>query len=137
MKTIRCNQPVFCDVDDTLIMWNLAPPDHPDSIPITCPYTRNRVVTDKDEPFGEEQESEVQSWTEYVVPNKEQVEQLKRHKVRGHTVIVWSAGGYEWAEVAVKALGLEKYVDVVMEKPHWVYDDLPSHEFMPKSRLIK
>ena len=56
------------------------------------------------------------------------------HRSRDHTIVVWSAGGYKWAEAAVKALGLTKFVDVVMCKPSWIYDDLdPGGVFMPKT----
>jgi phosphoserine phosphatase len=61
---------------------------------------------------------------------------MKSHKFRGHTVIVWSAGGVEWAKTVVTALGLENYVDLVVAKPKWYYDDLQSHEFLPASSRV-
>jgi hypothetical protein len=43
---------------------------------------------------------------------------------------VWSAGGHEWAEKAVRMLGIEEYVDVVMSKPAWWIDDLPANKIL-------
>lgn len=60
--------------------------------------------------------------TEYK-PNFKVIEQLIRHKDRGHYVIVWSAGGVEWAARVVKELNLEHNVDVVMNKPAFMWDD--------------
>jgi phosphoserine phosphatase len=60
------------------------------------------------------------------------IEDIKRHKARGHLVCVWSAGGSEWAEAAVKALKLEKYVDLVIAKPTWVIDDLEPNQFLKR-----
>jgi phosphoserine phosphatase len=66
-----------------------------------------------------------------------QIEQLKKHKIRGHTIIVWSAGGSKWAAEAIKFLELEAYVDLVIEKPRWMYDDKQAEEFMPRSQYFK
>jgi hypothetical protein len=77
------------------------------------------------------------SWKTILLPHRLHIEQLRKHKMRGHTVIVWSAGGYDWAAAVVKTLGLENIVDLVISKPIWVYDDLPPNEFMPKSKWMK
>lgn len=129
MRVVKCNQPVYIDVDNTLVMWDdLTPEDKANGIAITCPISKA---------FTEEgNEVEVEPWTELLVPHKAHIEMLKQHKLRGHTIIVWSAGGWEWAEAVVKALQLEKYVDVVLEKPMWFYDDLKSSEFMPEINRI-
>ena len=60
------------------------------------------------------------------------VETIKDFKARGHTVVVWSAGGSEWAETVVKSLNLEEYIDLVISKPDWIWDDKEPEEFMPK-----
>jgi len=106
--TLRTNAAYF-DVDDTLVMWNQAP-DHPEAIDMDC--------------FG---------FRERLVPHKGHIQSLKEHKFRGHTIVVWSAGGAEWAEAIVKCLGLEEYVDVIIGKPDWFYDDLRSDQFMPEN----
>jgi FMN phosphatase YigB (HAD superfamily) len=60
------------------------------------------------------------------------IDAMKAHKVRGHTVVVWSQGESDWAEAVVKTLGLEPYVDYILNKPHWYFDDLEPHEFMDR-----
>ena len=144
MKVLPCNQPTFFDCDETLIMWNRHAHDDPDAIEIACPVSRTKrgllELTEDGILKPETPPSEiivVGSWTERVKPHKKHVEQLKLHSMRGHTIIVWSAGGWEWAEAVVRALKLEQYVNLVIEKPMWVYDDLPSTEFMPKSIWMK
>lgn len=70
------------------------------------------------------------------------IEMIKDFKARGHSIVVWSAGGAEWAEMAVRALKLELYVDLVISKPDWFIDDKPATGFMSeekrfyKSRVI-
>ena len=64
------------------------------------------------------------------------VEIMKKHKARGHTIVVWSQGGSEWAEMAVKALGLEDTVDIIMPKPYWAYDDLPYDKALGERKYI-
>lgn len=143
MKVLPCNQPTYFDVDDTLIMWNRPVVDDPDVIEITCPTSRTmRTLMEMSDdgslaPDTPSEPVEVGSWTERVKPHRKHIEELKKHKMRGHTVIVWSAGGWEWAEAVVRALKLEKYVDLVLEKPTWYYDDLPAQEFMGKRYYLK
>ena len=140
MKVLPCSQTVFCDVDDTLVMWHRPAADDPDAIEITCPTSSCLRAINEQELGWEVDPTEVvtvREWTERLKPHKKHIEQLKKHKLRGHTVIVWSAGGWEWAEAVVRALKLEQYVDLVIEKPTWVYDDLPPNEYMPKSQWLK
>lgn len=114
MIVIPCNQPTFFDVDDTLVMWGYAGLPVDGAIEIECRGIK-----------------------QYVTPHKKHIEQLKAHRARGHTIIVWSQGGWEWAAAVVKALNLEKFVDLVIEKPQWAYDDLPASVFMPQSKWMK
>jgi len=60
---------------------------------------------------------------------------MRRHKIRGSTIIVWSAGGAAWAKKAVEALGIEELVDIIMCKPRWYVDDLPADEWMKRNYL--
>jgi hypothetical protein len=64
--------------------------------------------------------------------NLEVLDHIRRHKLCGHTVIVWSAGGADWAEKVVKYLEIEDIVDAVMSKPNWYVDDKPASMFMPE-----
>lgn len=110
---MKCHKPIYCDVDDTLLMWNI--PDNK--------YPSHKWVTVEYEGFSQK-----------LVVNTEVVEALKKHKARGSTVIVWSLAGSGWAEAAVKALGLEEYVDLTLEKPWILYDDLDPGEFLPNPK---
>lgn len=56
-------------------------------------------------------------------PHSGHIAQLKAHRVRGHGVVVWSKGGPAWAARVIKALRLEKFVDLVIAKPSWIFDD--------------
>jgi hypothetical protein len=105
--------PVPFDCDDTLVIW-----DYPPEKLSECIYLKIDIT-------------EIP-----LLPHKKHIEELKKHKARGHRVIVWSAGGWEWANEVVKKLELEEFVDVVMSKPRWFYDDLPSTEFMPEINRI-
>lgn len=94
----------FFDVDDTLLMWDLPEgitDNHEDVITVSC-----------------------RGMSERVYPNKHNITLLKKFASRGHAVIVWSAGGADWAEAAVIALGLQGYVHVVMGKPNYFIDDI-------------
>lgn len=111
MITIKSDRIIYVDVDDTLIGWESVKGDD-DYVEIDCEgiVQRHKVL-----------------W--------ENVRQLKKHKARGHAVVVWSQGGYKWAEAVVKALNLEPLVDAVMCKPTWVLDDLPPSAWMPLNHL--
>lgn len=96
MKVIKTNKPTAFDVDETLV--------------ITVPK-------------GQVDEKCISINGCWWRPHERHIHQLKSHKARAHTIIVWSAGGEHWAEIVIKALGLESYVDYVMDKPLWCYDD--------------
>ena len=112
-KRLRSNLPVYLDVDDTLIMWAPSQED------------LDRYGIDFDHTYGDGTRR-----TGRLLPHRVHIRQLKRHAERGHTIFVWSAGGEEWAWAAVKALGLEEYVDFTMEKPRWAYDDKKANDFI-------
>lgn len=109
MKVITNRHPTPFDVDDTLILTSKSLDytkeivNVPDPISGICKFNINDAM----------------------------VRLLKEEHHRGSFVIVWSRGGYEWAEAVVKALGLEDYVDVVMEKPTVYFDDKDIHEWLP------
>lgn len=98
----------YFDVDETLVLWGYRSEDS-DAIKIESP---DGLIS------------------EYVMPHAPHILKLKHHKARGQLVVVWSAGGHEWAEAVVKRLGLEAYVDLVIAKPQWAWDDLTPNEFI-------
>jgi predicted HAD superfamily phosphohydrolase YqeG len=63
-------------------------------------------------------------------PHQKHIELVKRFHKRNQPVVVWSAGGWEWAERIVKELDLEPYVTAIMSKPAWWVDDLPANEVL-------
>lgn len=111
MKLLKCVLPVYCDIDDTIILWS---PSEEQIRTLGIAYNGGKIV-----------------------PNYPQIEALRKHKLRGHTIILWSAGGWAWAWGVAKVLKLDDIVDFVVEKPRWVYDDLKVEDFMPKSQLVK
>jgi hypothetical protein len=120
----------FFDCDDTLVSWNASAEDlEKNGVLFTCPVSK---ALHEDGHLVE-----VGTWTANLVPHKKHIDQLIKHKIRGSTIVVWSAAGSEWAETVAKTLGLEKYVDLCIGKPTWVYDDLPLDEFMPKPVWLK
>lgn len=109
MKVIENDNIVCFDVDETLVMWSWP-----------AEYDGQTIVFDN---FG---------MAENLLPHYKHIELLKQFKVRGQYVVVWSQGGYRWAEEVVKKLGIEQYVDEVRCKPKWYVDDLPSSAWMEK-----
>ena len=63
-----------------------------------------------------------------------QCELLKSFKARGHTVVVWSQGGADWAETIVRATNLTAFVDLVIGKPDWFCDDKPADQWLDEKR---
>lgn len=93
------------DVDDTLIKWS------------TVLKEGNLDITDS--PF-------------FFYPHNRHIDELIKLKTTGWTIVVHSAGGYEWATKVINALEIESYVDLVMTKCTRLYDDLPAKQWLPK-----
>lgn len=102
MFKVECGPTAFFDCDDTLVMWDI-PEGHQeaDRVTIKC-----------------------RDFVEHLVPNTHNIDLLIKFAKRGHYVVVWSAGGSDWAEAVVKALKLEEYVEVVTAKPTYFIDDI-------------
>jgi len=98
MKKLNNDNTTAFDVDQTLIKW-------------LSKYDCGMMELE----YGEE--------TVMLDPHYSHIRFLKHCKQRGDFIIVWSQNGVEWAEKVVKALDLEKYVDVVMAKPTRHVDD--------------
>lgn len=118
MKTPKENpdKVAYFDVDDTLIFFDKAT-----EIP-----SGSRTVTLSD-PKGVLHD-------EYLV-NMDMLDLLREHARRGHTIVVWSAGGSTWAEYVVDALDIGHLVHYVLAKPTWIYDDCPV-ESLGKTRWL-
>lgn len=111
MKVIENDNCIFVDCDDTLVMWDnkFKNEDH------------SNCVTVKD----------YSGFVVSLVPHTTHIEYLKKAKQHNkNTIIVWSAGGWQWAKAVVEALQLEDIVDSVMSKPGSYMDDLNCKEFM-------
>lgn len=119
MVSSKESQHVFFDVDDTLVMWNYS-----EDTPIE---ELIEILVDK-----ESRPDIYKNMSLYLKPHDKHCEHLIKYKLKGHTVVVWSAGGAKWAEAVVKALKLEKYVDFTMSKPNIYYDDVKVTDFMPE-----
>lgn len=113
IRRIKCNLPTYFDIDDTLIMWSPKQEDL-DRYGVDFEHTYDDGVIRKGR----------------ILPHRVHIRQLIKHAMRGHTIILWSAGGEEWSYAAAKALGLDKYGTIyTMEKPRWAYDDKRPNEF--------
>ena len=69
-------------------------------------------------------------------PHQRHIDMMKKFHARKQPIIVWSAGGYEWAQRVVRELGLENIVTAVMSKPAWYIDDLTASEILPEINRI-
>lgn len=101
---ITCGPTVYVDVDDTLLMW---------SLPEGIETNDDRLITVR-----------CREYSERLFPNEHNILLLKRLATRGHAIVVWSGGGADWAEAAVNALGLNRYVEAVSGKPQYYIDDI-------------
>lgn len=112
MYKVPCGPTAYFDVDDTLVMWEIPDGFEEDLVTVKC-----------------------REYAELLAPNKYNIKHLKKLASRGHAIIVWSAGGADWAESVVKALDLEDFVHVVTSKPHYMIDDMPSIELAVSAKL--
>lgn len=113
MNVMPDKNTVYFDCDDTLVIWKYNLSDKGKTIEIGGP-----------------------DFTQRVLPHLAHIEEVKKAKARGHVTVVWSAGGSAWSEAVVKALHLEKYVDLVVSKPNYFFDDLSPEAFMTNRMYI-
>lgn len=66
----------------------------------------------------------------YFKPHYAHMDLLKEMSGRGRFIIVWTQSGRKWAEVIVKALELEPFIDIIMTKPLGIIDDLPAEHWL-------
>jgi phosphoserine phosphatase len=91
----------FFDCDDTLLEWKTCDENEKDAI---------RIVMSDSRVF----------YKRALMAN---IEALKLHSLAGHVVVVWSAGGADWAEAIIHSLNLTDYVSLIIGKPDFYYDD--------------
>lgn len=116
--TVVANESVMTfDVDETLVLWRDASPDD-DTVSVPCPHSDGNPLV-------------------VLVKHRPHIKLLKNHAARGTAIIVWSAGGYEWARAVVLALGLEDCVHFIMSKPRAYVDDLPAAEILGERIYLK
>lgn len=68
--------------------------------------------------------------------NEKYVTLIQQFRARGHTIIVWSQGGAEWAASVVYEFNLNSYVTACISKPDWFADDKAASEFLPEMNRI-
>ena len=98
------------DVDQTLVMWT-GHHNQPGEglIPFNDPYD-DKIL--------------------YLKPHQKHIDFLRRCKGRNMCVMVWSAGGAQWAKTVVNTLGLSDYVDLIITKPSKFVDDLQADDVL-------
>ena len=99
-KKIKDGPVIAVDVDDTIVMWHMPKNYSGITVKVQC-----------------------NGFTEEAIPNMHVIEHIKKMKRRGHSVVVWSAGGSDWAEAVIEALSLGEYVDVICPKFDYHMDD--------------
>lgn len=90
MKVIKYETVVACDIDDTILMWDNPTVNGPGKLPI-----------------------KFAGGTVFLTPHNYHVDLLKMYRERGCYIIFWSANGWQHAERAVVALGIEDLADGV------------------------
>lgn len=126
MQVIDNDKIVFCDIDDTLVLW---PENHPDKFPNKSFSQPFDVSVEFLDPYDNSINN--------LVPYQKHIDLLKKYKGRGYFIIVWSAGGVKWAESVVKTLGLKDYVDLVMTKSLKYIDDLDASKILGERIYLK
>jgi hypothetical protein len=122
MYVMEDGQTAYFDVDNTLVLWE---------------KDINKVIygpLSKDTVSVEELESYIKvnlnGFNFYFRPITVHVNQLIQQKLKGLRIVVWSASGASWAEAVIKALKLSDFVDVILTKPNFYYDDRKADHFM-------
>ena len=123
MQVIR-NERIICfDIDETLVLWGEA-----------LVNTGEREALTTNEPRGARRYIDVvdpyDGKTVTLRVHVPHVKLLANHLMRGTQVIVWSQGGYQWAEAVLNALGFGEDKILVMSKPFEYVDDLPVTEWL-------
>lgn len=145
-QVIKSENVICYDVDDTLILWEESSGFTWDKGFTPDGEARSAATSESEREARATREGSRSAATRLGVTcphdgkplcvnrHEPHIKLLMNHKARGKTIIVWSQGGYQWAEAVVKALGLTEHVDFIMSKPRAYVDDLPVQEWM-KDRI--
>lgn len=112
MVVIKNENTAFFDVDETLII----------------PCDIHEADLDTFVLIFDERINKKLYFNKYV----EHIDLLKQMKARGRYIVVWSAGGFAWAQKVIEVLGLIDVVDLVMTKPGCYVDDKDANCFMER-----
>lgn len=62
--------------------------------------------------------------------NELHLDEMRRAKIRGQFVIMWSKSPVSFIETVIRENQLENLVDLVMQKPNFYFDDRKADEWM-------
>jgi phosphoserine phosphatase len=126
----------YFDVDHTLVIWERDPNKLLLDLPEGLEESFDQICK-ADFPELHNRQPEVlgishNGFRFWIRPVWTHVLQLIQQKMKGIQVVVWSASGSDWAEAVVNRLRLDDYVDLVVTKPDFYYDDSHPEGFMGK-----
>lgn len=111
MKVLKSERTIYVDVDDTLVMHSFNYHKHEfEMVAIDDPVHPGSYIQ--------------------LRKNLNMIRLVREESQRGSTIIVWSRGGWQWANNVVEALELEEYVYMVMSKPLTYLDDSPVENWL-------
>lgn len=99
--TVESGPVIMFDTDDTLVAWDNEKYPKEDLIEINC----GGIISHR-------------------MPNKHNIELLKKMYKSGHIVVVWSGSGVRWCTAVIEALGLTRFVHGYLSKPKYYVDDV-------------
>jgi hypothetical protein len=107
MQVIQNERVIPIDVDETLVMHSYF--DGAVALDVLDPHSNVHVT---------------------VYPNQNMIRLLKDEFARGAYIIVWSRGGYAWADAILAALNLQNHVNLVLTKPLVYMDDTSVYDWL-------
>lgn len=107
-KVFQNENVIPCDIDDTIVLYDPEAPGG--KITIQCPHSLH----------GE--------WE--LKKHEPHIRLVKEKLARGCIMIVWSQGGYAWANAVLEALGLDHENIHVYTKPNLYIDDKEAGHWM-------
>lgn len=115
MNIVKSEQVIMVDCDDTLVLHDVdAHPTLP-KVLVHDPYAHK---------------------SQLVAVHLPHVLLIRERAKRGAHIVVWSAGGWQWAKAVVAALELNDCVASCMSKPIAIIDDLPIKAALGKTLFL-